>query len=136
MMNKAHPNIIFIFVVSMMVMACTIPKTARIKKRADKKKTQAESILWAYGEGIFGSTTIELRKDSTFTENSFGFFVQQYEWGKWKKVNGLYQLEFESQRNENTLCSLEVDTSARIVHMIYHDEYVVQLRLLLFEDQP
>lgn len=113
--------------------SCTVPKEARIKKRLDKKQIQKETFLYAYGDGVFGSTTIELHDDHSFVENSFGFCVCFYKWGKWTQNGEEFILTYENPNEVPGIRTLKIDKEKGSVLMSSEDGHSISLRLMIYK---
>lgn len=90
-MNKLlFVSVTFIF----LGLSCTVPKDARLLKKATKDWRKSAVILWAYGDSPFGSTTLTLRDNYKFELTSSGFFRFWFEAGTWTHKEDTIKLSY------------------------------------------
>ena len=116
----------------LLTLSCTVPKDARILKRATRDWRKSETVLWAYNDSPFGSTTLTLRDNHKFELTSSGFFMVWFKSGAWKYGQDTIKLSFvDKEMKEVKAQSVYIDRKKDRLYFRNADTTELDLRLLL-----
>lgn len=97
-----HINRIVFLSLAVLTVACTVPKDARLLKRATKDWRESPVLLSGYSDSPFGSTMLTLRENATFERTSSIFGMNLYEAGVWAMRQDTIILSFVDGKLQQT----------------------------------
>lgn len=117
-----------------LLQACTLPKDARVLKRATKEWRDSDTVLRAWADSPFSGVFLTLRDNGKFEHASSGL-IRSYEAGTWTNMQDTIRLVYlDSRRQEIKKQTMIIDRQTSTL-MCEGDSTPVQMRLKIIKNE-